>query len=160
MQYRPARPDISTQGENNSSVNVTAAVGMEETVGQQRARRSAFYTRTIMWVTGLLCTAFLLGTIAQAWSNSQLMQQVQAEQQRLQQVRQHNAQLQAMGKYYKDSTVIENEARQQLGYIRPGEHAIVIVSPQQEQSGKTRLPQSVPAQQGFWQQWWETFFGA
>ena len=51
---------------------VTRAVGLEETTGRLRARRSSLFTQTIILVTGLVCFAFLLGSLAQAWSNSML----------------------------------------------------------------------------------------
>ncbi len=62
--------------------------------------------------------------------------------------------------HYKDPFVIESEARQQLGYIRPGEHPVVIAgsSNQQGQQG-TAQPASPPATQNLWQEWWNVFFG-
>ena len=53
----------------------------------------------------------------------------------------------------------EREAREQLGYIRPKEHLVIMVSP------NTIAPQPVPertvmpVQNGFWLQWWNIFFG-
>ena len=73
----------SRAGGTNASV--TLAVGLPETAGRLRARRSSLFTQTIIWVTGLICLAFLLASLAQAWSNSQLMQHVQTAQQQLQQ---------------------------------------------------------------------------
>jgi cell division protein FtsB len=157
VQNRPRRPQISTPGEGNNA-NVTTAVGMEETFGHRRARRHSLFTQTVMWVTGLICTAFLLGTLAQAWSNSTLVQQLHAEQRILQQDRQHNTQLKNLEQYYKDPVEIENEARQQLGYIRPGEHPVIVVSPAQnnQQSGPEKQNPGNTA--GFWQEWWNSFF--
>jgi cell division protein FtsB len=133
---------------------------MEETAGRVRARRNSLFSQTVIWATGLICTAFLLGALAQAWSNSQLMQQVQAAQNSLVQVRMHHTDLLKQSQYYNDPTVLENEARQQLGYIRPGEHAVVVISAtaqnKQYTSGHTQPTQ----QQGFWQQWWNSLFGA
>src|SRR6266851_8495039 len=127
MQSPAKRAQSSSRPEGNSP-GVTSAVGMQETVGRLRARRTSLFTQTIIWITGLICLAFLLGTLAQAWSNSQLMQDVQKAQQQLQQVQDQNAYLHRQASYYKDPFVIESEARQQLGYIRPGEHPVIIVS--------------------------------
>jgi len=148
----PARPE-------NSNPNVTAAVGLSETVGRLRARRSSLFTRTVIWVTGLICLAFLLGSLAQAWSNSQLMQRVQTAQQQTQQLQAHHDYLSRLVNYYKDPFVIESEARQQLGYVRPGENPVVVVSSTgQAQQPATRHTQP-PAPQGFWQEWLDVFFG-
>jgi cell division protein FtsB len=139
--------------------NVTAAVGLEETVGRQRARRSSLFTQTVIWVTGLLCLAFLLGSLAQAWSNSHLIQQVQIEQQRTQQLQDYNTHLKQLVNHYNDRFVIESEARQELGYIRPGEHAVVISAPVDNGQPQPSLAPPSLTQEGFWQAWWNVFFG-
>lgn len=157
MRSRPRRPQFPSRPEG-SSVNVTSAIGMEETVGRHRARRTSLFTHTVMWVTGLICTAFLLGTLAQAWSNSQLSQQLREEQQKYQQVQAHYEQLNKQVKQYQDPAVVESEARQQLGYIRPGEHPVVVVGANKETQQKTQKSANASVQQGFWQEWWSTFF--
>src|SRR5262244_674783 len=83
VQNRPRRPRFSSRSEG-SNANVTSAVGMEETVGHLRIRRNSLFARTVLGITGLVCVAFLLATLAQAWSNSQLQQKVQVAAQSLQ----------------------------------------------------------------------------
>ena len=148
----PARPE-------NSNPNVTAAVGLSETAGRLRARRSSLFTQTVIWVTGLICLALLLGSLAQAWSNSELMQRVQSAQQQTQQLQAHHDDLSRLVNYYKDPFVIESEARQQLGYVRPGENPVVVVSStgQDQQAVSHHSRPSAP--QSFWQEWWDVFFG-
>ncbi len=148
----PPRPD-------GSSPYVTSAVGLEETVGRLRARRSSLFTQTVIWITGLVCLAFLLGSLAQAWSNSLLMQDLQKAQQQLQQIQNHNTYLHRQASHYKDPLVIESEARQQLGYIRPGEHPIIIVSSTSPTQPTRTSPAAPPAPQSYWQEWWHVFFG-
>ena len=128
-------------------------------MGRLRARRSSLFTRTVIWVTGLICLAFLLASLAQAWSNSQLMQQVQATRQQLQQLKDHYDNLDRLARHYRDPFVIESEARQQLGYIRPGEHPVVIISSSNPGQQPPPHPSNPPKQQGFWQDWWNVFFG-
>jgi len=144
---------------NENRPLVTRAVGLEETTGRLRARRSSLFTQTIILITGLVCFAFLLGSLAQAWSNSMLMRQVQDAQQQTQQLQAYHDNLAHQAQYYADPSVIESEARQDLGYIRAGEHLVVIVGTnQQEQqnTAHTSQPQAMPS---FWQQWWNVFFG-
>jgi len=157
VQSRPRRPNSSRP--EGSNVNVTSAVGMEETVGHQRAKRNSLFAQTVISISGLICSAFLLGTLAQACSNSMLVQQVQIAQQSLQQVRAKHEQLKKAVDYYKDPSVIESEARQQLGYVRPGEQAVVIVSTDDKGQPQASRQKSRPQQQGFWQDWWHIFFG-
>jgi cell division protein FtsB len=144
---------------NDSRPLVTRAVGLEETTGRLRARRSSLFTQTIILITGLVCFAFLLGSLAQAWSNSMLMRQVQDAQQQTQQLQAYHDHLAQQAQHYSDPFVIESEARQDLGYIRPGEHPIVIVGSDQQEQQSTTHTSNPPATQSFWQQWWNVFFG-
>jgi len=152
-QPSPARP-------TNTNPYVTSAVGLEEPDGQLRARRSSLFSQTIIWVAGLICLAFLLGSLAQAWTNSQLMPRVQQAQQQAQQLQAYHNRLVQEAKHYQDPFVIESEARQQLGYIRPGEHLVVIVGSNQQGQQSTTHPAGPPAAQNFWQEWWNVFFGS
>jgi len=148
----PARPE-------NNNPNVTAAVGLSETAGRLRARRSSVFTQTVIWVTGLLGLALLLGSLAQAWSNSELMQRVQSAQQQTQQLQAHHDDLSRLVNYYKDPFVIESEARQQLGYVRPGENPVVVVSSARQDQQTVGHPSKPSAPQSFWLEWWDVFFG-
>ena len=144
---------------NDTRPLVTRAVGLEETTGRLRARRSSLFTQTIILVTGLVCFAFLLGSLAQAWSNSMLMRQVQDAQQQTQQLQAYHDQLAQQAQYYSDPFVIESEARQQFGYIRAGEHLVVIVGSNQQGQQNTAPTSHPQAAQSFWQQWWNALFG-
>ncbi|MFL5705536.1 MAG: hypothetical protein ACJ8AG_22285, partial [Ktedonobacteraceae bacterium] len=66
---------------------------------------------------------------------------------------------QRQASYYKDPFVIESEARQQLGYIRPGEHPIIIVSSASPTQPTTARPATPSTPQSYWQEWWHIFFG-
>ncbi len=163
MQKKPERMRLANQAHRltpaDSSANVTSAVGMGESAGRLRAKRNSLFTQTIIWVTGLVCVAFLLGTLAQAWSNSQLSQQVLVAKQQRDQVQAHHQALVQANKHYQDPVVVENEARQQLGYTRPGEHAVVVVGSNDPQHQVSKRRASTQTQQGFWQDWWNAFFG-
>ena len=139
---------------------VTSAVGIEETAGRLRARRVSLFTQTVVWVTGLVCLAFLLGALAQAWSNSQFMQTLQQEQQKTQQLQNEHGRLEHQAGYYQDPYVIESEARQQMGYARPGEHIVVVTDGTTGQNQpQVAAKASTPSSPGFWQSWWDFFFG-
>ena len=158
MQNRTRNPQFSLQPEK-SNPNITSAVGMQETAGRLRAKRHSLFTQTVIWVTGVICMAFLLGSLAQAWSNSQLMQKVQDAQQQLSQLKDEQKHINHLVSYYKDNAVIEREAREQLGYIRPKEHLVVIDSPNTPTPQSTSQQRAISPQNGFWLQWWNIFFG-
>ncbi|HVB74374.1 MAG TPA: septum formation initiator family protein [Ktedonobacteraceae bacterium] len=149
----PSRPEGSTP-------YITSAVGIEETQGRARARRSSLFTRTVIWVTGLVCLAFLLGSLVQAWTNSQLMQKLYTTQQQTQQVQAHHDQLAQQANYYQNLAVIEKEAREQQGYVRPGEHSVVVVGAKETQAQTAPTAKKTTPPRSFWQEWWNIFFGS
>lgn len=147
------------QAPEGKSPYVTSAVGMEEPAGRVRARRVSLFTHTVVWVTGLICLAFLLGALAQAWSNSQLAQTLLQEQQRTQQLQAEHNRLEHQAVHYRDPYVIESEARQRLGYARAGEHVVVVTSGDNQSEQPATSQASKPSATGFWQAWWDFFFG-
>ena len=157
-EYR-TRPSFPSRP-GGSSPYITSAIGIEETQGRARARRSSLFTRTVIWVTGLVCLAFLLGSLAQAWTNSQLMQQLHATQAQTQQAQGYHDHLTQQANHYQDPAVIAKEAREKLGYVRPGEHPVVIVGSKQTPSQVTSPTQKTAPPQNFWQAWWNIFFGS
>jgi cell division protein FtsB len=158
VRNHPRRPQFPSRIDN-STANVTSAIGLEETVGHSRARRTSLFTHTVMWVTGLICAAFLVATLAQAWSNSQLEQRLQKAMQQYGQVNAHNQDLKRQVDHYKDPAVIESEARQQLNYIRPGEHPVVIVGQNNPPRPKAAANSDNAASQDYWQEWWKILLG-
>ncbi len=160
MRNHPRRPQFPVRAESSNTANVTSAVGLEETVGHSRARRTSLFTQTVMWITGLVCAAFLVATLGQAWSNSQLEQQLQKATEQYNQVNKHNQELQQQVNYYKDPTVIDTEAREELNYVRPGEHAVVIVGQDSQTKPATPKSAAAPESQDYWQEWWRAFFGS
>jgi hypothetical protein len=133
--------------------------GVWESQMQRQRRRSQFPSRPEGSNANVTSAVGMEETVAQAWSNSHLVQQVQTEQQHLQQLQQQHDRLGKQATYYKDPTVLENEARQQLGYIRPGEQPVVVVSGNDQAQIKKTQNVPVSRQQGFWQDWWQAFFG-
>jgi cell division protein FtsB len=158
VQSHPRRPQFSARPEG-SSANVTSAIGMEETFGRSRARRTSLFTRSVLWITGLVCAAFLLGTFAQAWSNNNFIAQVSKEQQTLNQLQTQHDQLQKEAQHYQDPAVIESEARQQFGYIHTGEQPIVVTGTNSGGTTKAQKASKPAPQAGFWNAWWQLFFG-
>lgn len=138
---------------------VTSAIGLGEPAGRVRARRSSLFTQTIVWVTALVCFALFCGALLQAWSNNQLMQQLQRELQLTQQLQATHASLVKQANYYRDPYVIESEARQQLGYARPGEHVVVVAGEKTPDQTHVSSTAHAADAQSFWQAWWQIFFG-
>jgi len=153
-----SRPSSHSRPEGQTPY-VTSAVGLEETAGRLRARRTSLFTQTIVWVTGLICLAFLLGALVQAWSNYQLAQNLQQVQQQTQQLQNAHNNLEQQVKRYQDPYVIESEARLQLGYGRPGEHIVVVATTANQSQPQNPSTANTAGGQGFWHAWWDIFFG-
>lgn len=154
MQNRPKRSQPGVRVETR----ITSAIGREETEGRRRARSISFFTHTVLWLTGLLCLALLLGSLAQAWSNSGLMQQLDQEKQKYAQLQQEHETLKKQVDYYTDPKVIEQEARN-IGYVKPGEQPVILVNEKETPPAQVKPEEQQQPARGFWEEWWRIFFG-
>ena len=117
--------------------------------------RTTLYTRTLALATVALCAALLFATGSQALVNQRLADQVRAEQAANARLR---ADIAATNRHLAWATApatIEAEARA-LGYIRPGEHAVVIVPPPSATPAAAPASSGAPAPPG---DWWHDLFG-
>ncbi len=74
-------------------------------------------------------------------------------------LRLHHNQLQKQAEYYRDPFIVESEARQQMGYIKPGEHSIIVMgAPEPKPPAQTVAESKSPKANNFWQEWWQVFF--
>jgi len=56
-------------------------------------------------------------------------------------------------------TEVERIARENFGYVMPGEQAIVIVSPEGEPADQDLDPPVAQADRPWWQKWWDFLTG-
>jgi hypothetical protein len=85
---------------------------------------------------------------------------VQVAQQSLQQLQAKHTQLKRDADYYNDPSVIESEARQQLGYVRSGEQAVIFVSTDQGGQQPIVEHKDTSQSQGYWLDWWHILFAS
>jgi hypothetical protein len=88
--------------------------------------RTTLYTRTVLWVTALICCALAVFSASEAWLSYHLaarIQQTQAENAHLQ----HDALITTRRAAWAESPEAIEDAARALGYARPGEHPVVIV---------------------------------
>jgi cell division protein FtsB len=115
--------------------------------------RTTLYARALALATVALCAALLFATSSQALVNQRLADQVRAEQEANARLR---ADIAATNRHLVWATApatIEAEARA-LGYIRPGERAIVIVPPVPAAPAKGSASPVAPAGD-----WWRDLIG-
>lgn len=96
--------------------------------GAEPPRRAPLATRTLFWAVMVICGALLVATLSEAWVRAGVERQVAAAQAR-------NAALQrdvaATGQAIvvaRSPDTIEREARA-WGYIRLGDHPVLVVAP-------------------------------
>lgn len=83
----------------------------------------------------------------------QLERQQESLEQEIASLQETSRQLEALRDYLTSDEYIELAARQQLGWVRPGEVAVVVVTPEGTGTAANRQPSpSAP------QPWWKAFF--
>ena len=101
----------------------------------------------------------LYATGLQALDNYRLNQQADALRIEVRQLRNENIGLQEALVQARSDTAIEMSAREQLGLVRPGEHAVVLLPasgrPGADPAASHRAAGELPP----FQQWWRVFFG-
>jgi cell division protein FtsB len=115
-----------------------------------------------------LMTLFLLVAAALVFSNVFPFRQILAQQdlveqkeQTLEVLKEENARLAATAAYLETDRGVEKIAREDFGYVRPGEVAYVVVSPPDEQVEFTPpAPEPVPEiDRSWWQGIWDFLTG-
>lgn len=103
----------------------------------------------------------LVATGQKAAENYQLNQQAEALRVQIAGLRQQNIDLQQKIEDARTDGAIEKIAREQLGLIKPGDHAVVLVSQRDSSSAQQPAPAASPAAapKPVWRQWWDYFFG-
>jgi len=93
-------------------------------------------TRVVLVVTALVVVYFLLSGALQAVRSHQLGQEQGRLEAELRQLQERYRRLEALRDYLNSDEYIETVAREQLGLVRPGEQAIVVIAPAPTASAK------------------------
>jgi cell division protein FtsB len=119
----------------------------------------------------------LVATGQKALENYRLNQQADALRVEIVNLRAQNIQLQKDIERARTDTAIETIAREQLGLIKPGDHAVVVADSTDTRSANapspptrsssasagrlagTDQPSAPPAARPVWREWWDYFFG-
>lgn len=100
----------------------------------ERGRRPVLGTRTLLWVILCVCAALLIAILGEAWTRANAESQVQAASARNTALRHDITATRHAIQLAQSPAEIERAARR-WGYIRPGDHAVVIVT-----TGDSGLP--------------------
>jgi cell division protein FtsB len=114
-----------------------------------------------------LITLVLLVAAALVFSNVFPFRQILAQQDLVEQKKQtlgvlkeENARLAATADYLETDQGVEKIAREDFGYVRPGEVAYVVVSPPDEQTEFAPPPEPIPEiERSWWQGIWDFLTG-
>lgn len=100
----------------------------------ERGRRPVLGTRTLLWVILCVWAALLIATLGEAWTHANAEAQVQAASARNAALHHDIVATQHAIQLAQSPAEIERAARR-WGYVRPGDHAVVIVA-----TGDSSLP--------------------
>jgi len=107
----------------------------------------------LLFIAVILYIFFLLGK--SIWQHYQLNNQIKKIEDQIAQLEAKNWDLQEQIKYYQSDAYKEKEAREKLGYQKPGETVIALPPPPKKEENKTS---KTSFSQPNWQRWWNFFF--
>ena len=122
--------------------------------------------KQVATAVGIVIAVVVVGGIAWAFAQQiVLAQQMQAEEQRLEQLvaseqARNDALLEELA-YVRSDAYVEHWARAEAGMAKPGEVTMVLIEePEGEASGEDERAESGKAEKRpFWAEWWDLFFG-
>ncbi len=101
----------------------------------------------------------LVATGQKALDNYQLNQEADTLRAEVRALRDENVRLQEEMAAARTDAAIEAVAREQLGLVKPGDSAVVLVPAGQQEQTMEPTPRPAPPPPPPWQQWWNVFFG-
>ena len=125
----------------------------------QASRPPVAHIMLLLSIPVLAYLAFAVGS--KALDLYRLQERSAAIRHEIEALKDRNEALRRQIEYLRSDAAVENVARQQLGLVRAGDTAVILVSSSQ---GPDNLPPSAPPKEEApssrpnWQQWWEIFF--
>ena len=118
-------------------------------------------SRVLLFLVVPFLVYFGFASVGKAWEAYQLKQEEKRLRQEIEELQTHNAGLQQQKEYAQSEVFIEYEARQ-MGMIKPGETAVIVVTPPESEESVDRV--ASPDRQAEvllpnWRRWWNLFFG-
>ena len=101
----------------------------------------------------------LIATGQKALDNYRLNQDADALRAQVVSLRNDNIDLQRQIEQARTDPAIETIAREQLGLVMPGDHAVVVVADQSLPAAARAAEPTPPPVPPAWRQWWDYFFG-
>lgn len=113
--------------------------------------------KKVLYLLILIISLFIINnlvhSIANLWQKHDLISDAQVE---LQKVKNEHEKLQDQLNEVKRSDFVEEEARNKLFMVKPGEKVVILGGGEEEKTASTQSSSSSP--RPIWQQWWQMFF--
>ena len=122
--------------------------------------RPSLAARLVVLVALPLALYALYATGEKALESYRLNQRASQISEEVEQLRAENLRLQRQIEESRSDSTIEKMAREQLGLVKPGDQAVVVVAPTMTPALEPSVPpraESPPPPT--WEQWWHHFFG-
>jgi cell division protein FtsB len=126
--------------------------------GRTRSRISARWRLAIAVLvafSGLIVFSFS-GLVL---SGYRLNQQAEALRQEIRELKVEDEQLQKDATYLESDEGLETLAREQLGWVKPGEVAVITIPSKTEERETAGPVEPRMRERPYWQRWWDMFFG-
>ena len=117
--------------------------------------------RILLFAIVALLVYFGFASVGKAWEAYGLQQDERRLNKEIEELKAYNTILEKQKEYAQSDTAIEYEARQ-MGLIKPGETAVVVVIPPEAEAKPEQVPKPEKQQNDTrpnWQRWWDMFFG-
>jgi cell division protein FtsL len=88
-----------------------------------------------------------------------LNRQAEALRQNIQELKTENDQLQQEATNLESDQGLEKLAREELGWVKPGDVAIITIPTNSEEQVSQSAPKAQAPEIPHWQRWWDMFFG-
>lgn len=92
------------------------------------------------------------------WKSYKLKTEISSLEKEISQLEERKRELKNLITYYGTSSYKEKEARQRLGYQKPGEHVLIIMPEKTPSTVEEEEKLQEKLEKPNWQLWWEYFF--
>jgi cell division protein FtsB len=122
-----------------------------------QSRRRNFFWRKALPVLGFVVMIYTLFSLSKVvWRNYQIEKEMKTLKADIQLLEEENQRLTNLITYFKTDAYKEKEARQRLGYKKPGEEVILVPNIDDKSYTTTETEATQPKKN--YQLWWDFFF--
>ena len=122
-----------------------------------KIKRSNFFIQKVIPVVGFIIMVYTLFSLSKVvWRNYQVEKETTELEEEIVELEEENQKFSNMIAYFKTDAYREKEARQRLGYKKPGEEVVLVPDVGESSVTVTEAKKELPRTTS--QAWWDFFF--